>query len=32
MEKGESSDEDGITAADLTAAVKRVRGKINIIK
>lgn len=27
-----SSDEDGITAKDLAAAVKKVRGKINIIK
>ena len=31
-EIGESSDEDGITAKDLAAAVKKVRGKINIIK
>lgn len=29
---GESSDEGGISAKDLAAAVKKVRGKINIIK
>jgi len=28
----ESSEEDGITSKDLAAAVKKVRGKINIIK
>ena len=27
-----SEDEDGVTAAELAAAVKKVRGKINIIK
>jgi len=27
-----SSDEDGITVDDLKASVKKVRGKINIIK
>ena len=31
-EIGESSDEDGVTAKDLAAAVKKVRGKITIIK
>jgi nucleolar GTP-binding protein len=31
-EIGQSSDEDGINAKDLAAAVKKVRGKINIIK
>ena len=28
----ESSDEDGVTAKDLAAAVKKVRGKITVIK
>jgi hypothetical protein len=27
-----SSDEDGITKADLDATIKKVKGKINIIK
>jgi hypothetical protein len=31
-EAEESSEEDGITSKDLAAAVKKVRGKINIIK
>ncbi len=31
-EIGESSDEDGINAKDLAAAVKKVRGKITVIK
>lgn len=31
-EIGESSDEDGVTAKDLAAAVKKVRGKITVIK
>ena len=31
-EAEESSEEDGITSKDLAAAVKKVKGKINIIK